>query len=151
MKNVMLYLDEKDLEEIEKITDNVSEFVREAIKEKLGKKEKTLEEINKLIEEKTNELNELKKIKENLEKMEKEKKEKLEKMEKINIIEKQKEFEKIINFLINTEEIKELIKLKENNPNALTPYYLLELVEKIREKYNLRISVNHLKEILNKN
>jgi len=56
LSNITISLDLEDMEEVKKITDNISLFVRNAIKDKLGKQDKSLQEIMVEIEQKALEL-----------------------------------------------------------------------------------------------
>lgn len=136
MPMISLQLDDEDDTEIEKLTDNKSEFIRQAIKEKLGKTDKSIQELTLEVDEIYKKLQEKEEILNKKIDMALEHKEQL-RLSEISELEQkkqqeQKENEEFMQKFSNLEQIDEIKNFEYiqgwyNIPN------LLPIVEKLRQ------------------
>ena len=153
LQNYTFSLDNDDVEEIKKLTDNVSLFIRDAISEKLKHKEKSIQQLEVEVLQKTNELKEIEdiyydKIKSVIEHKEQLKVIELQDYEKKLQDKREKlsallEYTKDVDFKSILNEIKDKPDLQNDNQ------YLMGKVVELRNKYpNIKIGLSQLRDII---
>jgi len=154
MKMVSFWINDETLSEIANLTSNNSEFIRQAIDEKLGKKEKSLQEVLVILEGKSLECQTLedKIVTMIQEKLKQEKELTIAQKEEYENKLKEIELKKhtIIESIKELPEFQTLLSQVKDKPDLMQDsMFLMGFITTLREKYpTLKIGVAHLKEIL---
>lgn len=151
---ISLMIDEETFDEIERLTSNNSEFIRQAIAEKLGKKERSFQEEMVILEDLSN------KLQQQEEKVVTIIQEKLKREKELTITQKEeyenksKEIKQkrqdLINSIKDLPEFQTLVSQVKDKPDLSQDImFLMGFITTLREKYpTLKIGVAQLKEVL---